>query len=356
MTSKKMSGRTLMIGDLHFGERGNSRGYNEQLLTFIEWCGEVVREHQVTRIVQMGDYFHHRNKIQVETLDFGITGARRLASFGVPVYVLSGNHDLFYLDRLDVTSLSAISPYVTVVDEITVTDDGLVLAPWIATGEMWDELINEYAAADQCCLGHFELNGFMVNEKYVMENGYSPVALRAFRKVYSGHYHSWQEKDNVEYLGTPLPITMNEANEEHGVKILDSGSGEEIWLPYTAVQVRSIPYRELEAFLEDERLDPAATSIRIEFPDDLEDETLLTSVQEELEERGFSQVKVKYRGKKAAELVETEIEGVEGVENIDAAVVAFIDQATESVSGVEKARLKRWYTEAIERSRETAGD
>lgn len=345
--------KILEIGDLHFGERGNSRKYNEQLLEALEWVSRQAQEHKVDAIVQLGDYFHHRSKIQVETLQYGIRGARILKESGVPVYVLSGNHDLFYLDRLDVKSIEAISPYVTVIDSLTRLDETVVLSPWIATGEQWDELINE-GDSKTFCLGHFELNGFMVNERYTMEHGYSPVALRVFQRVHSGHYHSPQEQGNVRYIGTLLPVTMNEANEEHGALLVDTETGEETWLPYDRVKVLSVPYSDLEALLEGD-LDPENTTIRVEFPDDLEDETVIKATSDHLKEMGFEDVKTKYKGKKASELMSREVENLSTVEDIDARVVSFIKES-EDVSGVDKNRLERIYHLAIEKSKENSGE
>lgn len=353
MTKKAKTSKVMIVGDLHFGERGNSRHWNEHLLDFLNWVVEQSHEYGVDTIVQAGDYFHQRNKIQVDTLQYGVKGAQILNDSGLAVYVLAGNHDLFYLDRLDVSSLAAIDSYVTIVDETFMVGDKLLLAPWVTDGESWDSLIN-MASDDIYCVGHFELNGFMVNDRYVMEHGFSPVALRAFRKVYSGHYHSRQIKDNVEYLGTPLPITMNEANEEHGVMILNIESGEETWIPYEKVKVVSIPYDQLEDFLNSSP-DPHTTTIRVEFPDALEDETLIQKARNDLKEVGFDEVKIKYKGKKASELMEQTVDSVEEVDNIDEAVVRFINEASENVSGVEKDRLLQWYNVAVQKSQEVIG-
>lgn len=341
--------KCLVIGDLHFGEKGNSEKFNKQLLDFLRWVVENFKD-KVDTVVQLGDFFHHRKKIQLDTLNYGIEGAKILGdAFGKEnVFVLAGNHDLFYLNRLDVSSIAAIAPYVTVVDSLTPVgkDQNTIMCPWIATQEAWDDLIS---ISDQYkfCLGHFELNGFFMNESYKMEHGFSPNGLKKFDKVISGHYHSPQEDKNIVYIGTPLPITMSEANEDHGVGILDTETGELEFIEYSKVKVISVPFDQLEDIIDS--LDPENTTIRVEFPDDLEDETVITDVREVLESLKFSDTKVKYTGKKAQQILSSEVEDIGEIDNIDEAVLSFIKNSTE-VSGVDKELLVNLYLEAKENS------
>lgn len=345
--------RILILGDLHFGEHGNSPKYNNQLLDMLQWCIDEVPE--VDAVVQLGDYFHHRNKVQIDTLNYAISGAKKMSdAWGRDnVYVLAGNHDLYYLERLDVSSIASIQPYVTVVDKFTTIADGKVLlTPWITDSKMWDELIDHEGS--KYCFGHFELNGFKVNDAYTMEHGYSPSTLeKKFDLTISGHYHSPQEKGSIVYTGTPLPITMNEANEEHGVYVFDTVSGDLEFYEYDKVKVISVPYDQLEDAIDN--IDPENTTIRVEFPDDLEDETLITEVCDILNEMNFKNTKVKYKGKKAKQLLETEISDVADVENIDQVVVNFISNSID-VAGVDSELLGYWYQRAITESKENTGE
>lgn len=338
--------KVLLIGDLHFGERGDSEKFNQHILTFVDWAIELGKKESVDAVIQLGDWFHHRNKVQVHTLAYAIEGAKMLseAFSKETVYVLAGNHDLFYLNRLDVSSCAVLRPYVTVIDEPTTILGDCLATPWIASGEQWDRVVNE-SDNHRYLFAHLELNGFMVNDKYEMEHGFSHKELKGYEAVITGHYHSQQVKDNVLYVGTPYPITMNEANESHGVFILDTETGDLEFFEYEGVTVVSIPYTDLDKI---DRYDPQTTSIRVEFPDDLDDESLIEDAKKLLLEKNFEEVKIKYRGAKAKQLIEADVSDVEHVENIDAAVLGFIENSSE-VEGVDKDILKMLYTEAVSR-------
>lgn len=343
----------LCIGDLHFGEKGNSDKFNQQVLDFLRWCVDYANDPKngIDFIVQFGDYFHTRHKIDVSTLNYGIRGAEILSEFGSGnVFVLTGNHDLYYLDRLDVSSVRTLRELVTVVDTETVLDDGdssVLMTPWVANGEQWDSIVDKSTEIEYL-FGHFELNGFKINDGYEMEHGYTPTALKHFKRVITGHYHSSQTKGNITYLGTPYPITMNEANEDHGVFVLNTKTDSLDFVQYDAIKVLSITLDEYLDIADD--LDPENTSIRIEFPDDFDDESLIDETREKLTQRGFGEVKIKYTSKKVSEVLSSVVE-VEEVENIDQSVVLSIKAMTD-IPGIKKDKLNKFYNMAIEKGSE----
>ena len=352
--------KLLLIGDLHFGEKSNSEKFNKQVMSFLGWACDTGVANEVDGVIQLGDYYHTRHKIDVSTLNYGIQGAELLASTFDPsnVFVLIGNHDLYYLERLDMSSVNCLKKHINVVSDICDIADlndsyesgEVLLTPWVTDGEMWDSVVvksSEYPYV----MGHFEFQGFMLNEGYAVEHGYSHRSLKRAKRVISGHYHSPQQKDNVQYAGTPYPITMNEANEPHGVYILDTETDELEFIQYEAVKVISVPYDEVDADFID-GLDPENTSIRIEFPDDLEDETIVDEFKEVLSEFNFSDIKVKHTSTKVKEILESDVGEVSNVENIDEVVMKFITGSSE-IEGVDKARLQKFYKEAKQRGEES---
>ena len=336
----------MFIGDMHYGEKGNSIKHNQQLIEFSEWAVQLAQEAQVDRIIQAGDYFHTRHELNTETLTMGLRGAEVLSSSEIPVDCLLGNHDLHYLTRLDISSVNALKKTLNVIDKITVIG-GVVITPWIVDEEMWQQLI-EYSSTHDYCVGHFEFNGFKVNDGYEMEHGLSHKALKMFVRVVSGHYHSQQTKDNVTYLGTPIPITMNEANEDHGVWLLDTETNEMEFIPYEKVKVLSIPFHRVDEYL---YLDPKNTSIRIEFPSDLEDETVISETTKRFIERGFTEVKTKYETTRVKKILEEAEVKVEHVDNIDDVVVKHLKSAPK-VAGVQNSLMEKLYRQAIEKGEE----
>jgi hypothetical protein len=219
----------------------------------------------------------------------------------------------------------------------------MVFAPWIITEEQWDEVCDLGKNADYL-FAHLELNGFLMNDHYRMEHGHSHKELKKYSRVFTGHYHSYQEKDNVVYTGTPIPMSMNEANRDMGVWVLDTDTGDYAMVMYDKVKMVSLSYEDIDDV---KNYDPANTTIRIEFPDDLDDETKITDVSSILEDLNFSEVKIRYKGNKAKKLLDVEVDDIEEVENIDSVVKTFITDSTE-IESIDKTILYDLYQQAIE--------
>lgn len=340
-----------LIGDLHFGEKGNSSKFNQQLLGLLDFAVSESKKRECKVCFQLGDWHHDRHKLVVETINFSLQGAEKLAAGFDEVYTIVSNHDTYFRDRLDVNSMKFLEPYMTVIDEPTIIMDGKVIAvPWIVSGEMWDDVIKlSKSSGIDYMFAHLELNGFKVNDAYEMEHGYSHKELRHLKHVYTGHYHSPQTKDNVTFCGTPIPITMNEANEAHGIYFLDLDTGNIEFVEYHGVSVISLKYTELESILD--KLDPENTYIRVEFPDDLEDETIITDVQNLLTELNLSEFKIQYTPSVVKTILDGAETNVENVENIDAVVLQFLNESRK-IAGVDNRLLAEIYNEAILRETE----
>jgi hypothetical protein len=283
-------------------------------------------------------------------MNYSITGAKTLQNGFDEVFAIVSNHDIYHRDRIDINSMEMLKPYLTVIDTPTVYKNS-ILVPWIVSGEEWDNIINETKATKvDYMFAHLELNGFKVNDNYTMEHGFSPKELKHLKHVYTGHYHTPQTKENITFVGTPYPITMNEANGKHGVYFLDLDTGVCEFVEFTKVKVLSIPYDQLDIL---DSCEPEFTYVRVEFPDDLDDETKISDVQKMLEERNFSEHKIQYTDSKTKQILATDVSDVKEVENIDEVVVSFIEHSTE-IAGVDKTMLAEIYLEAIERGTDNA--
>lgn len=337
----------ILVGDMHFGAKKNSEDFSGRILDFMDSVVDYAQTNAIDALIQFGDYFDSRNSINVATLNYAIEGAKKWNRyFGKKdLTFILGNHDLYHLHKIDHTSMKVLTPYVHVIDRPVVLDDGIVVAPWIVDQAMWDRVI-ELSNENRVLMSHLELNGFMVNDHYLMEHGYSHTELKNYDLVLTGHYHSQQKKDNVQYIGTPYPISMNEANESHGFWVFDSETLELEFIEYTGIRAISVSYKDI---IEDkvDLSNPDGTSIRIEFPDDLDDETMIEEVRSSLEEKGFQDIKVKYRGNKAKEILEEDVEEISNVENIDQLVISYLDKSSD-VEGVDKDKLKTLYKKAMD--------
>lgn len=340
----------LIVGDLHFGAKKNSEKFNQQILEFIDWMIEFARKNNVDTIIQEGDWFESRNSINVLTLNYGIEGAKRISEFvgRENLYIIQGNHDLFYLSRNDVCSIRSLEHYAQIVDEVQMVElcgEEVVLTPWITSEDQWNK-VKKLGKKGRMAIGHFELNDFNVTGSHTMNHGYNRSDLKKYDYVFSGHYHTRQIKDNVIYTGTPYPITMNEANQEHGIYLVSDDSID--FIEYSGIKVLSVKYEDLEESIKDME-DFKNTTIRVEFPSDV-DPNKITETVDVLNEKGFDGVKTKYQPPSVAQIIQEadEIE-VERVEDIDQVIYDLLSK-DEKTFQFDRKMMLEIYKEATENS------
>lgn len=215
--------KTLFLTDLHYDDDEFLLPYQ---VKYIDHIIRYVRENNISRIILLGDWSNKRKYISYKTLDIIKPKYKKLFDMCKDgFYFIIGNHDASFTNSNDVFSAEVIfdHPAIIFVKNKVLKLDNYILAPWISTldGEDIISDIEKYNKAGNILLGHFELTGFKTNDAYIMKNGQlSRSSYRKYDKVISGHYHLYQNKKNVYYLGTPYQTRFGEGC-DHSTFIMD---------------------------------------------------------------------------------------------------------------------------------------
>lgn len=342
--------KIICTGDWHMGRDNDSRKHNDYLMEFIDFMVDYAVKNEIEAIFQLGDYFDNRSKVSIETLNYAITGAKKIRNnFGGGFYVFTGNHDMFYKNRLDVNSTVCLESSAELVasKRIYKTSSGerILMCPWVCDGEQWDTIVNESRNCDYV-FGHFEFRNFMMNENYVMEHGLSHRELKDVKRVITGHYHMRQEKDNVIYTGSPFPFDYNDANDfDRGFVVLDTKTNEIEYVNWNKVKILSVTYEEFLEYKAEGLIDEHC-SVRVELPDDASD-TMIEEATAEVSSLPTNASKINYKGNKAKELMESDVE-IKEVDNVDQTIVDAIRGINEPPSDVNIESLVNIYEKAKE--------
>jgi DNA repair exonuclease SbcCD nuclease subunit len=171
----------------------------------------------------MGDWSHHRNTLNLVTLDTSLRLLEKLGSAFEQFFWFPGNHDLFYKDSRDVHSsgFGRHIPGVTVVEKVT-TIDGVTLVPWLI-GDEWKDM---KSLKSKYVFGHFELPLFYMNAMIQMPD-HGQLRAEDFNGpdyIFSGHFHKRQQKNKVIYIGNAFPHNFADAgDDDRGMMILEWG-------------------------------------------------------------------------------------------------------------------------------------
>lgn len=224
--------KVILLGDLHMGaRRGDLDFANYFNKFFTETLYPYMEKNGIDTIIQAGDYFD-------DQVDLGLAAWKQckpiwieqLISKKYKMIVLVGNHDIQYKNTLKANSpeliLSDFYPNIEVISKPTTKVlDGynFDIVPWICKDnkEEIDSFIKKQNGS--CLIGHFAIEGFpMFKGGTVDKTGLSPSYFENYPFVFSGHFHTRMEKNNISYIGVPYEITWSDFGDPKGFYVFDT--------------------------------------------------------------------------------------------------------------------------------------
>jgi hypothetical protein len=216
--------KVVSLTDVHFGRNGNSPQANQDNLDFIAWFCEEAKTWGADRCIMMGDWHDNRHSLHVSTMNASLQAMQMLNDTFAVVHWIPGNHDLFYRDKRDISSVEFAKhlPNIQLVRKPT-TIAGVTLLPWL----IGDESTKLRSLKSRYIFGHLELGGFMMNAKVEMPESDHGLKASSFINqdyVFSGHFHIRQQKGKVVYTGNTMPFNFSDNwDEDRGMMMLEWG-------------------------------------------------------------------------------------------------------------------------------------
>ena len=220
--------KIAIITDQHFGARKNSKLFHDYFLKFYEDVFFPTLEKEgIDTIIDMGDTFDSRKGIDFSALSWAKDHYYdRLRDY--TIHTIVGNHTAYYKNTNDVNAVDLLLreyDNVKIYSEVTSIEVGglnILLVPWInqENQERSIGLINKSRAP--VCMGHLELNGFVVTQEILMDHGLDMKYFKKFKKTFSGHFHTRSNNDNIYYLGNPYEIYWNDYDTDRGFHLFDT--------------------------------------------------------------------------------------------------------------------------------------
>jgi DNA repair exonuclease SbcCD nuclease subunit len=218
--------KTAIFSDLHLGLYGNSADWHTVALNWADWIVSDLKKRKIQDIFFLGDFFHNRSEISVQTIHVASELIAKFKDFNM--HMIVGNHDAYYKNRSDVHSLGFLKGH----DNITIVDDNLVVD---AFGKKllfvpWNHELPE--GEFDYIFGHFEIQTFKMNNFKVCDHGLQVIDLLGTRTntVFSGHFHLRSTKKynegTIHYVGNTFQHDFNDAGDAKGYHILNLETGD----------------------------------------------------------------------------------------------------------------------------------
>lgn len=215
--------KIICFTDIHFGARGNSKLHNEDCTRFVNWVCDLAAERGIKYGAFLGDWHHHRNTVNVSTLNYTVENLEKLNSSFEKFFLITGNHDLYYREKREISSLpmGRNLQNLILVDQ-PFTEGNVTFLPWLV-GDEWKDVTK---LKSKYMFGHFEIPGFKMNAMVEMPD-HGTLNKTHFKNqdyVFSGHFHKRQQSGNVHYIGNPFGHNYADAWDfDRGCMILEWG-------------------------------------------------------------------------------------------------------------------------------------
>lgn len=235
--------RILFFSDLHLHRHRKSDERLHDCLKVLEWVFSVAEENNIEDLVFGGDLFHDREKIDVMTyhLTFDILSKR--VNNNRRLWLLLGNHDLWYHDKWDINSVRPMSAIegLTVIDKpstLKIGDNFIDFLPYTHHPiEHLDDL-RPKREGRKTLVAHLAIDNAILNFMHGVRSSLDDVehdgemikvdssVLHGWDHVFLGHYHGQQKLgDNIEYIGSPLQLSFGEAFQHKHVILFNQEDG-----------------------------------------------------------------------------------------------------------------------------------
>jgi len=215
--------KAAIFTDIHFGLKSNSQVHNEDCLNFVKWATEKAKQEGCETAFFLGDWHNNRASLNIVTLNYSLRALEHLNANFDRLFFIPGNHDLYYRDKRDIQSVEWARhlPNVQIVNDWFSSGD-VVIAPWLV-GDDHKRIVK---LKGKYMFGHFELPHFYMNAMVQMPD-HGEVKnehFSNFEKVFTGHFHKRQQRQNITYIGNCFPHNYADAgDDERGLAVIEWG-------------------------------------------------------------------------------------------------------------------------------------
>ena len=225
----------IIVGDLHFGIKDTTEFINYQLLEFNKLIDYALKS-GVKNIIFLGDIFHTRQKIDISILYKILNYFERLEELNV--FLIAGNHDVYYKTSNDINSLSTIFKKYnfTIIDkipkEILIDNEKCLMVPWIQKNNSEICLKSIKKTKAKYCFGHFAINNFFSIRGVKEISGLKQSIFKKFEKTFSGHFHLVDDQKNISFVGSFCALDWNDFGDKKQIIKINTVKGiyEDIFL------------------------------------------------------------------------------------------------------------------------------
>ena len=225
--------KRIIVTDTHLGYKKSSSFYLDVVCDLFSDICKYADENDIHELIHLGDFFDNRKNISLSALSSALLIGGLLEGTFATSWLLAGNHDLFYKDRVHPSSLQIFERFsnIELIYDPTAITGEIYLVPWMVDGSS----VDLSSKNGKYCFGHWEVNGAKMNVSGIAARNKSInfSDFKDFNLTLSGHFHTPGSYDhNVQYIGSPYHMDFNDSG-VRGWYVFDDETGELEFIRWT---------------------------------------------------------------------------------------------------------------------------
>ena len=215
------------ISDLHVKLYKKNSNFLKHIIKSIDDFHDICKERKVDFVFMLGDIFHLKDTVAVEAQHEALFALRKIMT-SFPTYMIPGNHDILSKGDAKINGLSIFRDSCNFFDDYGFFDAGSFRFHFLPyfNDQIIIQKLNEvkYDSNKKNVLcTHLGLKGFDLDNGH--EDIYSELDINSlgndFYKIFSGHYHSFQNRGKMTYISSPYESHFGDEG-QHGWTFYDT--------------------------------------------------------------------------------------------------------------------------------------
>lgn len=211
--------RAIISGDWHIKNDNLNNIHVNSILGFLDYISSYYFENDIDYIFVIGDIFHKSSNIKNEAFIPVFMKLFEMKEKGIKMIFIPGNHDIMNVNNdTIIETFTAFGEVYKNRKNITIDDEEFIFLPYTKKESDIPSGNGEYLITHISIADFYFDNNFQVDEKIAFKRS----LFEDFKMVITGHFHKYQNRGNIYYIGSPVQVDRKEMGQEKGFGVLDT--------------------------------------------------------------------------------------------------------------------------------------
>lgn len=213
--------RIILSGDWHIKNDELNNIHVSSILGFLDYLSDYYFENDIDYLFVIGDVFHKSSNIKNEAFIPLFMKLFKMKEKGIKMIFIPGNHDIMNINNdTIIETFAAFGEVYKKRTDITIDGEEFIFLPYTKKESELPKGNGEYLITHISIADFYFDNNFKVDEKIAFKRS----LFEDFKMVITGHFHKYQNRGNIYYIGSPVQIDRKEIGQIKGFGVLDTST------------------------------------------------------------------------------------------------------------------------------------